>query len=79
MTLAEQYDAKKQETADRSREMDAIDEALNDIQYLRDITTGDFGVTLEAIIKDVEESIHYEESLEYILTLIPDTVKSACV
>ena len=77
MTLAQQYDQQKEETADRFREMDAVDEVLNDIQRLRDSTIGDFGETLEDLIEQIEEYIHYEESLEYILRQIPDKVKEA--
>ena len=56
--------------------MDAVDEVLNDIQKLRDSTIGDSGETLEDLIDQVEEWIHYEESLEYILRQIPDAVKA---
>ena len=79
MTLSEQYDHKKEETADRFRETDAVDEVLNDIQMLRDTTIGDFGETLEGLIEQVEEYIHYEESLEYILRQIPNKVKRLLV
>ena len=79
MTLSQQYDQQKEEKADRFRESDAVDEVLNDIQRLRDSTTGDFGETLEDLIEQVEEYVHYDESLEYILRQIPDKVKSLLV
>ena len=34
MTLSQQYDQQKEETADRYREMDAVDEVYNDLQSL---------------------------------------------
>ena len=76
MTLSNQYDKAKNETADRFREMDAVDEVLNDIQRLRDSTVGDFGETLEELIEQIEEYVQYDESLEYILMQIPDKVKA---
>lgn len=79
MTLSQQYDQQKEETADRFREADAVDEVLNDIQRLRDSTTGDFGETLEDLIEQVEEYVQYDESLEYILRQIPDKVKRLLV
>ena len=76
MTLSQQYDQQKQETADRYREMDAVDEVYNDLQslYHKDqevITTNE----LEDLIEEITEYIHYDESLEYILSWIPSEVK----
>jgi len=78
MTLSQQYDQQKQETADRHREMDAVDEVLHDLKSLRDLSplTSE---SLEVLIESVEEHVHYEESLEYILRQIPDKVKSLLV
>ena len=74
MTKAQQYDEQKQEVADRHREMDAVDETLNDIKSLRDTSFDE--ETLEDLIEQVEEYIHYDESLEYILRQIPTDVKA---
>ena len=79
MTLSHQYDQQKEETADMFCEMDAVDEVLNDIQRLRDSTTGEFGETLEDLIEQIEEYIHYEERLEYILRQIPNKAKRLLV
>lgn len=78
MTLSQQYDQQKQETADRYREMDAVDEVLHDLKCLRDASplTSE---SLEDLIESVEEYVHYEESLEYILRQIPDKVKDLLV
>jgi len=78
MTLSQQYDQQKQETVDRFREMDAVDEVLHDLKNLRDASplTSE---SLEDLIESVEEYVHYEESLEYILRQIPDKVKSLLV
>ena len=73
MTLSQQYDQQKQETADRYREMDAVDEVLHDIKRLRGSSVDE--ETLEDLIEQVEEYVHYDESLEYILRQIPDKVK----
>ena len=73
MTLSQQYDQQKQETADRFREMDAVDEVLHDIKRLRGSSVDE--ETLEDLIEQVEEYVHYEESLEYILRQIPNKVK----
>ena len=80
MTLSEKYDQQKQETADRYREMDAVDEVYNDLQslYHKDqevITTNE----LEDLIEEITEYIHYDESLEYILRQIPNKVKEQLV
>ena len=77
MTLAQQYDAQKQEVADRSREMDAVDEVLQDVVSL-------FGTSIdeeehETLLEEIETCINYNESLEYILSQIPDKVKAVLV
>ena len=74
MTLSEQYDQQKQETADRYREMDAVDEILHDIKSLRGSSVDE--ETLEDLIEQVEEYVHYDESLEYILRQIPVSFKT---
>ena len=73
MTLSEQYDQQKQETADRYREMDAVDEVLHDIKSLRGSSVDED--TLEDLIEQIEEYVHYDESLEYILRQIPVSFK----
>ena len=77
MTLSQQYDQQKHETADRFREMDAVDEVLHDIKSLRGSSVDE--ETLEDLIESVEEYVHYEESLEYILRQIPNKVKALLV
>ena len=77
MKLSEQYDQQKQETADRFREMDAVDEVLHDIKRLRGSSVDE--ETLEDLIEQVEEYVHYDESLEYILRQIPNKVKALLV
>ena len=77
MNRSQQYDQQKQETADRYREMDAVDEVLHDIKSLRGSTLDE--ETLEDLIEQVEEYVHYDESLEYILRQIPDKVKDLLV
>ena len=77
MTLSQQYDQQKQETADRYREMDAVDEVLHDIKSLRGSSVDE--ETLEDLIEQVEEYVHYDESLEYILRQIPNKVKALLV
>ena len=52
MTLSQQYDQQKQETADRYREMDAVDEVLHDIKNLRGSSVDE--ETLEDLIEQVE-------------------------
>jgi len=78
MSRSQQYDQQKQETADRHREMDAVDEVLNDLKSLRDASplTSE---SLEVLIEAVEDYVHFEESLEYILRQIPDKVKDLLV
>lgn len=77
MNRSQQYDQQKQETADRYREMDAVDEVLHDIKSLRGTSVDE--ETLEDLIEQVEEYVHYDESLEYILRQIPDKVKDLLV
>ena len=74
MTQSQQYDEQKQETADRYREMDAVDEILHDIKSLRGSSVDE--ETLEDLIEQVEEYVHYDESLEYILRQIPTDIKA---
>ena len=74
MTRSQQYDQQKHETADRFREMDAVDEVLHDIKSLRGSSVDE--ETLEDFIEQVEEYVHYEESLEYILRQIPTDIKT---
>ena len=78
MTLSQQYDQQKQETADRFREMDAVDEVLHDLKSLRDASPFT-SESLDVLIESVEDYIHFEESLEYILRQIPDKVKDLLV
>tara|TARA_Y100000992_G_scaffold289497_1_gene244119 strand:+ start:353 stop:589 length:237 start_codon:yes stop_codon:yes gene_type:complete len=77
MTLSQQYDQQKHETADRFREMDAVDEVLHDIKSLRGSSIDE--ETLEDLIEQIEEYMHYEESLEYILRQIPIEIKTLLV
>ena len=77
MTLSAQYDRQKQETANRFREMDAVDEVLADIKGLSGSSIDE--ETLEVLTEEVEEYVHYEESVEYILSQIPDKVKKLLV
>ena len=77
MKPSEQYDQQKQETADRYREMDAVDEVLHNLKSLRGSSIDED--TLEGLIEQIEEYVHYEESLEYILRQIPDKVKDFLV
>ena len=76
MTLSEQYDQQKHETADRYREMDAVDEILCDLNGLKHGFSNVTNETLEDLIEQVEEYIHYDESLEYILRQIPTEIKA---
>jgi len=78
MSRSQQYDRQKQETADRHREMDAVDEILNDLKSLKNASplTSE---SLEVLIEAVEDYVHFEESLEYILRQIPDKVKDLLV
>ena len=77
MNRSQQYDQQKQETADRYREMDAVDEVLHDIKSLRGSSVDE--ETLEDLIEQVEEYVHYDESLEYILRQIPTEIKDLLV
>jgi len=74
MTRSQQYDQQKHETADRFREMDAVDEVLHDIKSLRGSSVDE--ETLEDTIEQIEEYIQYDESLEYILRQIPVSFKT---
>ena len=76
MTLSQQYDQQKHETADRYREMDAVDEILCDLNGLKHGFSNINDETLENLIEQVEEYIHYNESLEYILRQIPAEIKA---
>ena len=76
MTLSQQYDQQKQETADRYREMDAVDEILCDLNGLKHSFSNVTDETLENLIEQVEEYIHYNESLGYILRQIPTEIKT---
>ena len=78
MTLSQQYDEKKQETADFFREMDAVDEVLSDLKSIRKTPSLD-PEELEDLIEQIEEYVHYDESLEYILRQIPNKVKRLLV
>lgn len=78
MTLSEQYDEKKQETADYFTEADAVDEVLFDLKLIRNTPSID-EEELEDLIEQIEEYIHYDESLEYILRQIPNKVKRLLV
>ena len=75
MKLSQQYDQQKQETADRFREMDAVDEVLHNLKSLRGASPFT-SESLEVLIEAVEDYVHYGESLEYILRQIPDEVKA---
>jgi hypothetical protein len=66
MTPAQQYDKDKNEVADMFTELDAVDEVYNDLCTAR--------VDPE-LINAVEEAIHYNEPLDYILSLIPEDIK----
>ena len=84
MTLSEQYDQQKHETADRYREMDAVDEVVQDIVgLLKDSIHGRRSSIdddkHEDLLEQIEEYVHYGESLEYILRQIPDEVKAQLV
>jgi len=57
--------------------MDAVDEVLADIKRLSGSSIDE--EALEVLIEEVEEYVHYEESLEYILSQIPDKVKKLLV
>lgn len=70
-----QYDNLKQEVADMFKETDAIDEVLTDLKSARNHKSIDKEM-IENLIEEVEEYIHYSESLEYILRQIPDQIKS---
>ena len=66
MTLSQQYDKDKNEVADMFTELDAIDEVYSDLCN---------AAVNPVLIKKVEEAMHFNERLDYILTLIPDDIK----
>ena len=76
MTLSQQYDQQKHETADRFREMDAVDEILCDLIGLKHGFSNVTDETLENLIDQVEEYIHHNEPLVYILRQIPTEIKA---
>ena len=78
MTRSQQYDQQKQETADRFREMDAVDEVLHDLKSLRGASPFT-SESLEVLIEAVEDYVHYEEPLDYILRQIPNEIKKLLV
>ena len=78
MTKSQQYDQQKQETADRYREMDAVDEVLHDLKSLKNASPFT-SESLDVLIEAVEDYVHYDESLEYILRQIPDDIKALLV
>ena len=72
-----QYDIQIEEIVDRHRETDAVDQVLYDIKLLRkSINLAIDQDALEDLIEQVEEYVHYDESLEYILRQIPDDIKA---
>ena len=72
-----QYEIQVGEIADRHRETDAIDQVLYDIKLLRkSINLAIDQEALEDLIEQVEEYVHYDESLEYILRQIPTDIKA---
>ena len=72
-----QYEIQVGEIADRPRETDAIDQVLYDIKLLRkSINLAIDQEALEDLIEQVEEYVHYDESLEYILQQIPTDIKA---
>ena len=70
-----QYDNFKHHVADMFKETDAIDEVITDLKSVRNHKSIDKDM-IEKLIEEVEEYIHYRESLEYILRQIPDQIKS---
>ena len=73
-----QYDNFKQEVADMFKETDAIDEVLTDLKFVRNHQSID-KETIEDLIELTEDWIHFNEDLEYILSQIPDQIKSVIV
>ena len=78
MTQSEQYDSSKQEVADMFKEADAIDEVLTDLKSVRNHQSID-KETIEDIIELTEDWIHFNEDLEYILSQVPNQIKSVIV
>ena len=56
--------------------MDAVDEILCDLNGLKHGFSNVTDETLEDLIEQVEEYVHYDESLEYILRQIPTDIKA---
>tara|TARA_R100001082_G_scaffold9493_1_gene5375 strand:+ start:247 stop:489 length:243 start_codon:yes stop_codon:yes gene_type:complete len=75
MTQSQQYNQQKEEMADRYREMDAIDDVLFDLKALYKIHPL-HAEELEDLIEQIDEYVQYDESLEYILSQIPDNIKA---
>tara|TARA_Y100000022_G_scaffold184131_1_gene178920 strand:+ start:339 stop:584 length:246 start_codon:yes stop_codon:yes gene_type:complete len=73
-----QYDSFKQEVADMFKETDAIDEVLTDLKSVRNHQSIDKEM-IEDLIELTEDWIHFNEDLEYILSQIPNHVKSVIV
>ena len=73
-----QYDNFKQEVADMFKETDAIDEVLTDLKSVRNHQSIDKEM-IEDLIELTEDWIHFNEDLEYILSQIPDQIKSVIV
>ena len=73
-----QYDNFKQEVADMFKETDAIDEVLTDLKSVRNHQSIDKEM-IEDLIELTEDWIHFNEDLEYILSQIPNQVKSVIV
>ena len=80
MTKSQQYDLSIDEIAERFDTTDAVDQVLYDIKLLRkSINLSINQEALENLIEEVEEYVHYDESLEYILRQIPDDIKALLV
>ena len=80
MTPSQQYDYQKRETLEYFCEADAVDEVLHDIKSLRGTTIPLIDEeALEDIIEEIDEYIHYNESLEYILRHVPSEAKKLLV
>ena len=68
---AREYDRLKEETANRFSETDAIDEVMSDLQ-----SEAMASPEIQGILEEVEEAAGYDEPLNYILSLIPDEIKT---
>lgn len=73
-----QYDSFKQEVADMFKESDAIDEVLTDLKSVRNYQSIDKEM-IEDLIELTEDWIHFNEDLEYILSQIPNQIKSVII